>query len=114
MYGNLDKNDENGNQTSQHEFSSQGDDSIINNDLRSLKSLIWTRELEHYTGYTEEELGICVEKMWTIHCAAPTRKLCAIYTKYSKSDHAFVATTFRPCDKSLIGSLDLAIRIGGR
>lgn len=76
---------------------------------------VWTKELEHYTGYTVDELSYCVRKMWANHNAAPSKRLSAVYTKYSKEDHCSVSSMFRACSENDLPPVgDTAIKIGGR
>ncbi|KAL1347962.1 hypothetical protein HN51_023964 [Arachis hypogaea] len=51
----------------------------------------WTETLEHYTGYSEENIRNCAKHMVNFHVAAPESKLRAVYKKFSSMDRSAVA-----------------------
>ncbi|KAL8139343.1 hypothetical protein V2J09_005364 [Rumex salicifolius] len=51
----------------------------------------WTETLQHYTGYSEDQIKVCAKLLVNLHSMAPESKLRAVYKKFSKSDFDSVA-----------------------
>ncbi|XP_057248032.1 G2/mitotic-specific cyclin S13-7 isoform X2 [Beta vulgaris subsp. vulgaris] len=62
----------------------------------------WTETLQHYTGYSENQIKECARLLVSFHMAAPESKLRAVYKKFSKPDNGMVA--LRSPAKSLLAS----------
>ena len=43
---------------------------------------IWTKDLQHYTGYQVHNLGVCVQQLRSLQLQAPSSTLTALYDKY--------------------------------
>ncbi|KAK4339164.1 hypothetical protein RND71_040626 [Anisodus tanguticus] len=55
------------------------------------KSPVWTQTLQHYTGYSEDQLMECTKQLVSYHLGAAENKLKAIYRKFSSPDRGAVA-----------------------
>ncbi|KAJ8529082.1 hypothetical protein K7X08_035917 [Anisodus acutangulus] len=55
------------------------------------KSPVWTQTLQHYTGYSEDQLMECTKQLVSYHLGATENKLKAIYRKFSSPDRGAVA-----------------------
>ncbi|KAK4380349.1 hypothetical protein RND71_002211 [Anisodus tanguticus] len=55
------------------------------------KSPEWTQTLQHYTGYSEDQLMECTKQLVSYHLGAAENKLKAIYRKFSGPDRGAVS-----------------------
>lgn len=60
------------------------------------KARPWTATLQHYTGYSAEELEACVTELAHAHKDMPFLRLRAIYEKYTHAPYHRVARTIPP------------------
>jgi len=45
----------------------------------------WSKNLEHYSGYTKDEVSVCIQKMGTVLCGVKNAKQQAIRRKFASS-----------------------------
>ena len=57
---------------------------------------IWTKDLQHYTGYSVQNLAICVRQVHYLQLHAPTSSLTALYDKYMHNGFDCVAGIIPP------------------
>ncbi|GJS76844.1 G2/mitotic-specific cyclin S13-7-like protein [Tanacetum coccineum] len=65
------------------------------------KTPAWSETLQHYTGYTEDQLGDCAKSLVRFHASASDNKFSAVYKKYLNPDTGTVAR-FPPTTSLLV------------
>ncbi|CAN0429337.1 unnamed protein product, partial [Discosporangium mesarthrocarpum] len=65
------------------------------------KGRAWTRQTEHYTGYSPGELEVCVRRLHALHLRAEGHHLKAVRDKYSRACHHSAANVTCALDQVL-------------